>query len=92
MLDGFVKKIAIYQAAGKIRLSQSQDTFLEHASWQKIFVLLPRRCYVSNRWLWLTWALRARTLWPSGSDYFPEDRYYAKDQGLWMLVKNVQKK
>lgn len=51
-----------------------------------VFMWLPKRCYLTNKWLWLTTAYKETAIWTSISVFF-EYRYYDKKEYLFAKIK-----
>jgi len=54
------------------------------------FTLIPRRCYVTKRIIWLESAYRITAGYPSGfADWLYEHRWYDKDEYLIARLKDL---
>ena len=64
------------------------DHFDHHSiGTNKKFVWFPRRCYFSNKWLWLEFAYRKVAMWTGPGDPVFEYRWYHKDEYLIAKLK-----
>lgn len=70
-------------------MDERHDPFNHHATFEYKFSFLPRRCHKTNKWLWMTTALRGRVVELSPSGLIKEDRWYNSSEGLIMLLKKV---
>ena len=53
------------------------------------FVLWPRQCYLSGRWLWLCLAYRQAAMWTGPGDPVFEYRWYDRDEFLIARLKGT---
>lgn len=51
------------------------------------WVLWPRRCYETNRLLWLEYAYRSRCHFRSGDIFTTEDRWFDRNEFLILMLK-----
>ena len=63
------------------------DPFYDRAVYKYKWCLWPRRCYASNRRLWLTWAVRGRATYTGPGEPVIEERWYNRDTALLMFMK-----
>lgn len=68
---------------------QAYDTWLDRAQYEYKFSFWPRRCYKTNRLIWLETAMRGRAVWTGPGDPVTEDRWYNSDEALIMMIKGV---
>lgn len=63
-------------------------TWLDGATTELKFCLLPRECELSKKSIWLKLAYRSRRRFRSGdTDFITEDRWYNKHEFLIMRLK-----
>jgi hypothetical protein len=67
--------------------SYSNKRFLERAYLTFKWCVWPRRCYVSNRWLWLTRAYRAMYVIRGPGDPAIWTRWYSNKEYLILKLK-----
>jgi hypothetical protein len=53
-----------------------------------IFIWLPKRCYLTDKLLWLTHAYKETSMWVSVDTFF-EYRYYDKKQYIFAKIKGI---
>lgn len=53
------------------------------------FILRPRRCYLTNRRLWLEYAYKQTALWTGPGEPLFEYRWYDKTEFLIAKLKNT---
>lgn len=54
-----------------------------------IFALLPRKCYITGKLIWLTRAYRETYLWTGPGEHIVEHRWYNKHEFLIARLKNI---
>ncbi len=74
---------------GSVATCLTDVVFLERARFEYQYCLWPRRCYNTGRGLWLTTAVRGRAIWTGPGEPVVEDRWYHRDEGLFMMIKKV---
>lgn len=74
---------------GSAATSLTNVVFLERAQFNYKYCLWPRRCYNTNRWLWLETVVRGRAIWTGPGEPVIEDRWYDSDQAVIMMLKKV---
>lgn len=72
-----------YQSSDEMNYPTWFDRSVEELKW----VLWPRRCYDSNRLLWLEYAYRSRRHFRSGDIFITEDRWFGRHEFLIMKIK-----
>jgi hypothetical protein len=65
----------------------SDERFLSRAWTHLKFLLWPRRCHVSNRWLWLTTAYRADYVITGPGEPAVWTRWYSSAEFLLLTLK-----
>ena len=70
-------------------MDQYYDRFDDCASFQYAWCLWPRRCYISNKWIFLEIAIRGRQVITGPGEPVIEDRWYNKHEGLLKLMKGL---
>ena len=65
----------------------SEERFLERATTEFKWVIWPRRCHVSNKWLWLTQAYCARYVITGPGDPAVWTRWYNRKEMLVLKLK-----
>lgn len=66
----------------------SSDTWMIRGHWSERWCIIPRRCRISGKLLWLRRAYRGRLLLlgPGGADF--ETRWHCRDEHLlWVLTR-----
>lgn len=53
-----------------------------------VFMWLPKRCYLTSKWLWLTTAYKETALWVNPETFF-EHRYYHKKEYIFAKIKGI---
>jgi hypothetical protein len=56
---------------------------------QLVFVLFPKKCYISGKKLWLELAYKRTALWTGPGDPILEHRYYDKTEYLIEKIKSL---
>ena len=52
------------------------------------FSLLPRRCYLSGKWIWLQYAYKLTRIWTGPGEPIVEHRWHDKlEHIIWQLKK-----
>ena len=65
-------------------------TWFERATSELKWCLWPRRCYATNKMLWLKLAYRSRRSFRAGDNYFVnEDRWYSKHEFIMMRLQGI---
>lgn len=67
----------------------SEPTFLDNAKIQQQFVWWPKRCRLSQRRIWLEYAVRARITMYSQRGVVYDDRYYAAKEFTMYQLKGI---
>ena len=65
----------------------SEQRFLEHSNTEVKWVLWPRRCHASGRWMWLTSAYRAMYVITGPGDPCIWIRWYNRKEMLMLKLK-----
>lgn len=52
------------------------------------FAVLPRKCYITGKLLWLTTAYKLTYLWTGPGDHIVEHRWCSKNEFLLARLKN----
>jgi len=69
--------------------ADSWDHFERHSIGTEIkFTYLPKRCYITGKWLWLKKAVRKVALWTGPGDSIFEYRWYDKDEYLFYKLRS----
>jgi hypothetical protein len=64
------------------------DSFTKHCIGTEIkFTLIPKKCYLTNKWIWLKKCYRQTAMWTGPGDIIFEYRYYDKDEFLIQKIK-----
>jgi hypothetical protein len=62
------------------------DSFYNRAIWKLKFLWLPKRCALSNHWLWLCWAYQGLAVWTGPGTPVLELRYHGPvEHIIWKL-------
>lgn len=67
----------------------SRRSFVNRAIWYKEFVWWPRRCWISNRWIWLTQAYQGVAIWTGPGTPMFEYHWVDRDQYLMEKIKGT---
>jgi hypothetical protein len=64
------------------------DKFYVFANWQRKFAVIPRRCYLSKRWLWIEWMYHGKAFYlATGDMYEYENRWHSEaDHIFWLMT------
>ena len=68
---------------------QMYDEFADLATFEYVFCLWPRRCYKTDKWLFLETAVRGRRRFREDLNFLNEDRWYKRDEALMMMLKGA---
>jgi hypothetical protein len=63
------------------------DTFEYRAEICEIFAWWPRRCWITNRWMWLAHVIRGEATWYGPGTPVVEKRYYNSAEYLMYKLK-----
>lgn len=63
------------------------DIFNQRAKFKLVYLLWPRRCYISNKRLWLTHAYKGTAVWTGPGTPVEEHRYYDEVEFLIEKLK-----
>lgn len=79
--------LGLYNMLGMPDSTESDyQAFYRRAVWQLKFVWWPRRCNLSQRWIWLCWAYQGTAIWTGPGDPVYEFRYHTPTEHLiWQL-------
>ena len=73
-----------YKASGDIIHFSS---FYGRAHWETVFVILPKRCNLTGKRLWLQWAERGTAIWTGPGDPVVEHKYHhPRYHLLWLIT------
>ena len=64
-----------------------ESYFLRRATIDLQWSWLPRRCYVSKKWLFFCLAYRATRIITRPGEPVIKDRWYSKPEGIMQLIK-----
>jgi hypothetical protein len=65
---------------------QTYDAFQDRALWRLKFIWWPKRCELSNRLLWLTFAYQGTATWTGPGEPIDEHRYHEPvEHIIWQL-------
>lgn len=62
--------------------------FYSRAEWKRKFLLIPRKCRITNKWLWLQTAMEGVAIWTGPGDPAIEYGYHDADEHIIWLIKN----
>ena len=66
--------------------------FLSTCRWQRYNILLwPRRCFITDKLLWLKPAFKATITVRYDIDFVDESRWYSEEYALWFLLTNGER-
>lgn len=60
-----------------------RSPFMHRAQWKLVLSLLPRRCKVSRKLLWLRYAYRGVAVWNGPGDPVEEVRWVSREEFLF---------
>lgn len=66
-----------------------KDDFVNRAVWYLKFCWVPKRCWISNNWIWLTKAYKGTAMWYGPGDPVFEYHWVNKDQYLMAKIKGT---
>lgn len=69
-------------------MDEQFDIFNSRATFKLVYLLWPRRCYISNKRLWLTHAYKGTAVWTGPGEPVEEHRYY--DEVEYLIEKLKQ--
>jgi hypothetical protein len=65
------------------------SNFYRKAGWQRKFTFWPRRCWISNRIIWLQYAYKGTAVWTGpGTPAIEHQWHSAKEHIIWKLKGN----
>jgi hypothetical protein len=65
------------------------DSFFRKAIWKLTFAWLPRRCLLSNRWIWLQLGYQGTAMWTGPGTPVFEVRWLTKEEFLVASLKGT---
>jgi len=72
----------------KLYYYDNDMSFADHClGWKLTLSLLPRRCYYSNKFIWLTWAYRGTAMWTGPGEPVFEHRWVDRKEYLLLQIK-----
>jgi hypothetical protein len=63
------------------------DSFDRRAEFVRVFMWRPRQCYLTGKWLWLTYAIQGTAMWFGPGTPVWEYRYYKEAEYLIEKLK-----
>jgi len=67
-------------------MDETYDPFYNRAAWRLKFLWWPRKCELSNRWMWLDFAYQGRAVWTGPGESVFEDRWHnTTEHIIWKL-------
>jgi hypothetical protein len=73
---------------GDLMLEYKNDSFRRNCIGTEVkFALLPHRCYLSNRLIWLKFAYRQMAMYSGPGDVIYDERWYNKHEFLIAKLK-----
>jgi hypothetical protein len=70
-------------------MNWNDEMFYQKAKWQLKFLLWPRRCDISHRWLWLQHAYCGKAGWSGPGEPIYEYRYHDTQEHLIWQLKQI---
>lgn len=68
--------------------TQAYDSFADRAYWKLKFLWLPKRSYLTNKWLWLRTVYEGTAMWTGPGDPVFEFRYHEPAEHIiWNLKR-----
>lgn len=71
------------------KVSDDELFKIRTVSTEIIFVLYPKRCYLSKKWLWLTFAYRQTAIFTGPDMPMFEHRWYNKNEYVFAKLKGI---
>ena len=68
-------------------MDEPDDIFNSRAGFKTVYCIVPRRCYISGKRLWLTNAYRGTAVWTGPGTQVEEHRYYDEVEYLIRKLK-----
>jgi hypothetical protein len=65
------------------------DAFFRKAQWKLTFACWPRRCLVSNKWIWLQLGYLGEAVWTGPGTPVFETRWLSKEEFLVAILKGT---
>ena len=70
-------------------MDQEREAFYRKAKWDLTFVLWPKRCDLSNKWLWFRQVYKGTAVWTGPGEPVYEFRYHEPmEHIIWQLKYN----
>lgn len=63
------------------------DAFFRKAQWKLTFAWWPRRCFLSDKWIWLKLGYLGEAVWTGPGTPVFETRWLAKEEFLVAILK-----
>lgn len=57
--------------------------------WHLKFCLIPKRCFYTGKFLWLTFAYKGTSIIPGSSELLFEDRWCQRQEYLFLKIKGT---
>ena len=65
------------------------QAFINKAEWKLSFAWCPRRCFLSDRWIWLQLGYQGIAVWTGPGDPIVETRWVTKEEYLFGMLKGT---
>lgn len=63
------------------------DLFYDRATYKYRWCVWPRRCHITKKRLWLSWAVHGYAIWTGPGPAIVEERWFDRNQALLMFMK-----
>lgn len=67
--------------------TQYYDGFDDRATFEYMWCIWPRRCYLTKSWIFADIAVRGRAVWSGPGEDAIEDRWYLADEYVLKVLK-----
>ena len=68
---------------------QAYDHFDDWAVFEYKYSIIPRKCYITNQWIWGL-SMRGRRIITGPGDPVIEDRWYHRNEAIIKMLKRIR--
>lgn len=79
-----------FQYKRKKNMEQQYDPWQSHCiGWKKTFAVWPRRCYITNKILWLKFVYQGTAMWTGPGEPAYEHRWIKSNEFMFAKIKGI---
>jgi len=68
-------------------MDEQYDIFNSRADFKLVYLFWPRRCYITGKWLWMTYAYQGTAVWTGPGEPVEEHRFYNEIEYIILRLK-----